>query len=300
MEQWRRKGYKCNQEFARTKSNYYYRKPPVVGGNPNSHPNVPYWEKRFVSSVGSFPWKKFLEAKKFTYLYDNIMKWNDCAGEEAFHTAKDRFYAEFHGIPCDEQFHNPDLYNDKIDWNAEPDHNLIQDLESEPVTPDDASPHEPVVIFEDVLPDPYKDYSPYGWGDSDDKNKNSWGMSDDVKRDENAINWDDYIDNGKIIWDNCDVGGGNEWWDWNENDNKEGDQGWNTNVYDDNNYYYAYGNMNNKRQMSNQQTWRVHGNDNQRRNNGNWKRSSGQRHESQHGHGSTFQARGSQRVRVHQ
>ncbi|KAI3806627.1 hypothetical protein L1987_22538 [Smallanthus sonchifolius] len=235
MEKWRRKGDKCNQELTRTKFNYNHRK-PSLGGNSNWHHNVPYWEKRFVSSVGSISWKKFLEAKEFTHLYDNIMKWDDYAGEEAFHTAKDRFYAQFHGLPCDLESHNPDLYNDKIDWNAQMDYNLIQDLESEPVAPDDANQHEPVVVFEDVLPDPYKDYSPYGWGDSD-----------DMKKDQRGINWDDYIDNGKIMWDNCDVAGGNDWWIWNK-DGNNGDQGWNTNSCDDNNYC-DYSNVNNKRYM---------------------------------------------------
>ncbi|KAI3760693.1 hypothetical protein L1987_51091 [Smallanthus sonchifolius] len=262
-------------------------KAKAKGGNTNWHQNVPYWEKRFVSSVGSISWKKFLEAKEFTHLYDNIMKWDDYAGEEAFHAAKDRFYAQFHGLPCDVESHNPDLYNDKIDWNAQMDYNLIQDLESEPVPPDDASQHDPVVIFEDILPDPYKDYSPYGWGDSDDMKKDQWG-----------INWDDYIDNGRIMWDNCDVAGGNDWWSWNKDGNNE-DQGWNNNSCDDNNYC-AYSNVNNKRYMSSHKTWRFHGNSSQRRNNGNWRKSTGQNYESQHGHGSTFQAHGSRRIHVHQ
>ncbi|KAK9065702.1 hypothetical protein SSX86_015103 [Deinandra increscens subsp. villosa] len=298
MEKWRRKGDRCNQEFARAKSNYHYRK-TYAGGNSNWHQNVPYWEKKFVSSVGSIPWKRFLEAKEFTYLYDNIIKWDDCAGEEAFHIAKDRFYAEFHGLPCDVDLHNPDLYIDKIDWNAQMDYNLIKDFDSEPIAPDDANQHEPVVIFEDVLPDPYKDYSPYGWGDSDDKMKKSWGISDDMKGDQNGINWDDYIDNGRIIWDGCDVGGGHDWLIWNENDNKAGDQSWNTNTCDNDNNFYACSNVNNKRYMSNK-TWKFHGNNNQRRSNGNWRKSKGQSYESQHGHGSTFKAHGSQRIHVHQ
>ncbi|XP_076904848.1 uncharacterized protein LOC143560431 [Bidens hawaiensis] len=277
MDRWRRKSDKCNQEFGRTdyNNNYYnnpYRKPPV-GGNPNWQPSVPYWEKRFVSLVGSFSWKKFLEAKEFTHLYDNVLKWDDSAGKEAFHTAKDTFHAKFHGLPCDDAFHDPDLYIDKIDWNADIDHGLIKDFDNEYVVHDDGSPREPVVIFDNMLPDPYKDYSPYGWGDSD-----------DVKKDQSAVNWDDCIDHGKIIWDSCNDN--NAWWDWNENDNdnKEGDQG------NNNNNNYVCNNMNNRS---------FHGN-NKRRNNGNWRKSTGQRYESQNGHGSAFQGRGSQRVRVHQ
>lgn len=282
MENWRKKGDKCNQEFSRTKfNNHHHRKPPI-GRNANY---IPSWEKRFVSSVGSLSWKKFLEAKKFTYLYDNIIKWDDSAGQEAFQIAKDRFYAQFYGLPCEVDHHNPDLYIDKINWNDEIDQNLIQDLESEPVIPEVNSEHEPVVIFGDVLPDPYKDYSPYGWGDT-------WGTSNEVKRDENGINWDDYINNGVINWDGYDVGGGNDngWWDWNENVNKTGDQGWDTN----NNNYPCYGNVNNER---------FHGsNNNQRsrswRNNG-YRKSNGQSYGKQRGgYGSALQAHGTQRIHV--
>ncbi|KAI3819922.1 hypothetical protein L1987_13775 [Smallanthus sonchifolius] len=246
---------------------------------------VPYWEKRFVSSVGSLSWKKFSETKEFTHLYHNILKWDDSAAETAFRTAKDRFFAKFHGLPYDDEPHDPDLYIDKIDWNAQVDYNLMQDLESEPTGLDDGGPHEPVVIFGDVLPDPYNDYSPYGWGDSDDKIKKSWEVGDDMKRDQNEINWDDYIDNGRIIW--------------NENDNKTGDQGWNiTNAYDENDYYGSYDNVNNKRRVSSHKTWVVNGNNDQRsrswRNKGNGRKSTGQGYGNRRGRGSTIQ-----RVHVH-
>lgn len=259
MDDWRKTGDKCNQDLARIKSNCHYKKPPP-GGSSNCQQNIPYWEKRFVSSVGSLSWKKFLEAKKFTHLYDNIMRWDDSAGEKAFQTAKDRFYSNFHGLPCDVELHNPDLYIDKIDWNAGVDHDLIRHLESEPVVPD--SQHEPVVIFGDILPDPYKDFSPYGWGDSDEKIKKSWGISDD----HNEINWDDYIDNGRIIWDECEVAAGNNWWvsDGDENYNKAGDQGWNTNSYDNSNYYPSYGDVNNAGDQAGNDGWisNEHENDN--------------------------------------
>lgn len=230
MEKWRKKGDRFNQEFTRTNSdfnyNYSYSKPPL-GGSSNWQQNVPYWEKRFVSVVGSLSWKKFMEAKKFTHLYKDVMEWDDTAGEAAFRVAKDRFNKKFHGLPCDVEHHSPNLYIDEIDWNAQVDQNLILDLEAEPVAPDVDSVHEPVVIFGDVLPDPYKNFSPYGWGDSDDdKIKNSWGVNDEMKGDQNGINWDDYIQNGRIIWDDCNVGGGNEWWVANESDNKAGDLGW--------------------------------------------------------------------------
>lgn len=155
------------------------------------------------------------------------MNWDDSGGEEAFKTAKDAFYANLQGIPYDVKSHDPDFYNNKIDWNSQENNDLIRDFESERVVQDIDSNHEPVVIFGDALPDPYKNYAPYGWGDADDKVKGSWGVSDDLnKGDGNGIKWEEDINNGKIICDNTDAGcKNNDWWDW--NDNKAGDQGWN-------------------------------------------------------------------------
>ncbi|KAD4584706.1 hypothetical protein E3N88_22307 [Mikania micrantha] len=292
MESWRIKGDKCNQELARTDN--YHRRKPHVGGCQNWQQKIPYWEKRFVSSAGSLSWKKFLKTKEFTHLYDNIIKWDDSAAEAAFKIAKHQFYAKFHDLPSDAEPHNPDLYIDTIDWNTQVDHRLMQDLESEFINPDAADLHDPVVIFGDVLPDPYKNFSPYGWGDGDDT----------IREDPNGINWDDYIDHGRIIWDDCGVGGGNDWWYWNHNDNKAGYQGWhtglNTNTYDKNNYYASYGNVNKERNKR----CTLNGNNDQRnpfwRYKGDIKKSTGQTYGNRRGHRSSIEAHGSQRVCVHQ
>ncbi|KAJ9565380.1 hypothetical protein OSB04_001346, partial [Centaurea solstitialis] len=195
------------------------------GGSPNWQQNLPSWEKRFVTSVGSLSWKKFLEAKEFTHLYDNILKWDDSAGKEAFRDAKDRFYAKIHGLPCDVQLPKPDLFIDQVDWNSsEVDNDLVLELESDSVAPDPNCEREPVVIFGDAIPNPYQHYSPYGWGDSDDKMKKT---SND---DNNGINWDDYVNK----WDDWDVEPGSHWWVWSENNNHnkaEGDQGWMRGIY---------------------------------------------------------------------
>ncbi|PWA93330.1 hypothetical protein CTI12_AA072120 [Artemisia annua] len=236
VDNWRRKG---NQEFGRRKSHYHKRKPPASGGNSNGQHNVSSWEERFVTS--SIPWKQFLEAKKYAYLYNNVLNWEDSAAEEAFKTAKDAFYANLQGIPYDVKSHDPDCYNNKIDWNSQENNDLIRDFESEHVVEDIDSNHEPVVIFGDALPDPYKNYAPYGWGDADDKVKGSWGDADDKvkgswgvsddlnKGDGNGIKWEEYMEDGKIICDDTNAGcKNNDWWDWN-NDKAE-DQGWNYNV----------------------------------------------------------------------
>ena len=187
--------------------------------------------------TSAIPWKQFLEAKKYAYLYNSILNWDDSAAEEAFKTAKDAFYANLQGIPCDVKSHDPDIYNNKIDWNSQENNDLIRDFESQPVDQDIDSNHEPVVIFGDALPDPYKNYAPYGWGDADDKVKGSWGEADDKvkgswgvgedmnKGDGNGIKWEEYIKDGKIIRDDTDAGcKNNDWWDW--NNDKAGDQGW--------------------------------------------------------------------------
>ncbi|KVH94761.1 uncharacterized protein LOC112518392 [Cynara cardunculus var. scolymus] len=288
MNDWRRKDDQCNQQVARTKSNNYHRKPPF-GGSPKWQQNLPSWEKRFVTSVGSLSWKKFLEAKEFTHLYDNILKWDDSAGEEAFRNAKDRFYAKIHGLPCDIQLPKPDSFIDEVDWNSEIDQDLILELESDSVAPDSDCKHEPVVIFGDAIPDPYQHYSPYGWGDADDKMKKTENGEND------GINWDDYVNK----WDDWDVGPGNHWWGWNENDDNnnnkaEGDQGWN----DQKNNHHSH--VNNERCISSHKTCRYHGDKNRfSRNNGNRRKSSSQGHGNQRMQVSTIQGHGNQRIHVH-
>nr|XP_043636893.1 uncharacterized protein LOC122607888 [Erigeron canadensis] len=292
MQKWRKKGGdKYNNNLN------YRRKPPLdMAANQGA---VPYWEKRFVSSVGSLSWDHFLEARKFTHIYPEILSWDDTAGERAFRIAKDRFYAKFYGHPCDVEQQNPDLYIDEIDWNAEVDYNLMLDFDAEPVVPDIDNNHEPVLVFGNVLPDPYKDYSPYGWGDSDDKINNS----NDINKDQSGTkNWDDYIENGRINWDSWDVGDANKlWWDWDEIDNKAVGKGCNGYV-NDNDYHPTYGDVHNESYMSSHKTGSFHGNNSRYnrswRNNGNWRKTTGRTYGSQHGYWSSFQARGSQRIHV--
>lgn len=278
MNNWRKKGDKYNQELPRLKSHNYNGKPPL-GGNSNWQQGVPSWEKRFVTSIGGIPWKKFLEAKEYTHLYDNIMKWDDSAGEEAFRIAKDNFHAIIHGLPCDIKPHNPDLYIDKIDWNAKLDHNLILELDSDYVTPDSDSDREPVVIFGDALPDPYRNYSSPGWGD---EKKNGVCQNTMPEAYNNGINYDDYVNN----WD-VDFGAFNPQWFSNEIDDKaHGDQGWS----DDKNNYWGWNNNNYYGNVNNgggrYKNWRCNGNNNNNnndswRNNGNRRKPVGQTHGSQ-------------------
>lgn len=282
----------------------------ISGGNSNEQHNISSWEKRFVTS--SIPWKQFLEAKKYAYLYNNVLNWDDSAAEEAFKIAKEAFYANLHGIPYDVKSHDPDCYNNKIDWNSQENNDLIRDFESESVVEDIDSNHEPVVIFGDALPDPYKDYAPYGWGDADDKVKESCGVSDDLNKGDG---------DGKIIcgdqgWnetDNKAVDGG---WncndhkavdqEWDYNVNEAGDQGWNNYAFDYNNYYPSYGNNNNNYYGNGYneryETYNFIGHNSYRsrtwRNNGNRSKSNGQGYGRQRAHGSTMPAYGGQPIHV--
>ncbi|KAL4587462.1 hypothetical protein LXL04_000333 [Taraxacum kok-saghyz] len=223
MDGWRDQGVNYNQEITRTRPNCY-RKPPI-GGNPNWQQSVPSWEKKFCSSIGSIPWKKLVETKRFIHLYDNVIKWNDSAGKEAFQTAKNKFYANIHGLPFNNRLPDPDIYIDNIDWDSEVDPTLILDLDSDSVVPDSGSKEEQVVIFGSSFPPSYQSFSPYGWGDSDD---------DDKKKDPNTSP-EQNINTGGVV-DNS-----NSWWGWSENEEKvkgnEEYRGWN--MYDDNNCFYG-------------------------------------------------------------
>ena len=38
-----------------------------------------------------------MDKKKFAFFYDNVVKWDDSAGEEAFDSAKKQFLGKMHG-----------------------------------------------------------------------------------------------------------------------------------------------------------------------------------------------------------
>ncbi|XP_057982692.1 uncharacterized protein LOC131167801 [Malania oleifera] len=162
MGGWRRPKDEYNHlEVQKTRSNS--RKPPL------SHwqATVPSWEKKFCYSVGAVPWRKVLETKKLMYLYENVVKWNDSAGEEAFHNAKNRFWAEMNGLSCDISLPDPDIYIDVIDWNCDIDPELLLDLEREPAIPVKGDNDEDVVILGHPLLLNHS-FSCTGWGDAED------------------------------------------------------------------------------------------------------------------------------------
>ncbi|KAL3533694.1 hypothetical protein ACH5RR_007215 [Cinchona calisaya] len=162
--------YYSSQDISRRRS--FNKKPP----RGSWQPTVPSWEKTFCKVVGSLDWETILEMKKFAYLYDNVVKWDDSAGEEAFHNAKKRFLANMRGFPCDMALPDPDLYIDKVDWDSKVDTDLLSDLEHKYVVPDMAENNEPVVIFGDSLLC-NQGFSPAGWGECEEDFKKATNSS---------------------------------------------------------------------------------------------------------------------------
>jgi hypothetical protein len=207
MGRWRnQKGEIHHQDFQATRSSYNNnnnnnKKPPLS----NWQPTVPKWEKKFCTSVGAVPWSKLLETKRNMYMYDNIVQWNDSAGEEAFHNAKNRFWAEINDFPCNIPLPDPDTYIEEIDWNSKIDPELLLDLEKEPNIPNEMKKSEEVVILGDSVLNPAFSYSCTGWGDAEENFQ---------KADEDEKFWEkDYVHNDG---DTKDKSQGWDRWDCND------------------------------------------------------------------------------------
>ncbi|KAI4300833.1 hypothetical protein L6164_034165 [Bauhinia variegata] len=142
---------------------------------------VPAWEKRFCASVGRVPWGKIVDAQRcMLYLYDNVVKWDDSAGREAFDNAKKRYWAEINGLPCNISLPDPHIYIEDVDWSSSIDQELVEDLDKERKFASDSekerdSPSEEVkeekveVLGNSLLSN--QNIIPTGWGDSED----GWG-----------------------------------------------------------------------------------------------------------------------------
>ncbi|CAK9183993.1 unnamed protein product [Ilex paraguariensis] len=218
-------------------------------------PTVPSWEKMFCKLGGLPQWEKIVETKKFMHLFENVVKWNDSAGEEAFNNAKSRFFARTHGLPCDISLPDPDIYIDEIDWDSKIDPELLLDLEREPVIPDADEKDEHVVIFGSSLL-ANQGFSTTGWGEVEEElkraNKSSLCNNDNP--------WE-----GNCSQNNTPVkvnGWGDGWdnsWGWNqhENNNYESKVVNDTNTWDVNNWKSG----NTDRYMSRYKTSRFHSND---------------------------------------
>ncbi|XP_042000750.1 uncharacterized protein LOC121750298 isoform X3 [Salvia splendens] len=110
-------------------------------------------------------WETLLEMKRFIHLYDNVLDWNDSAGEEAFSNAKKRYWAKRKGLSCDITLPDPDLYIDKIDWDSDNDPEmLLSDVENPSMSPQTEEDFDPAVIFGDYAA-PNHALATVGWGE---------------------------------------------------------------------------------------------------------------------------------------
>lgn len=161
MESWRRQKGEIHHRLEGTRS--HNRKSHLASWQPT----VPNWEKKFCTSIGSVSWKKLLETKSSMYLYDNVVKWNDSAGEEAFHNAKNRYWAKINNLPCGISPPDPDIYIDEIDWNSEVDPELLRGLERGNNDTSEVDKKENVILETALLSSQL--FSCTGWGDAEDE-----------------------------------------------------------------------------------------------------------------------------------
>ncbi|XP_072968919.1 uncharacterized protein [Typha angustifolia] len=163
---------------ARGSATTNYWRPP----NPNGpeHLSIPLWEKKFCSYVCSIPWRKICETKRFMCMYKNIVEWNDSAALEAFQNAKARFWAEYHGRPCEIPLPDPDMFIDKVDPDARIDPELLADLEKRPHVSSDGVSAAPNGWDSFIFAN--KPVPATGWGDaeqnetSDQHNSSNWNI----------------------------------------------------------------------------------------------------------------------------
>ncbi|KAG5086123.1 hypothetical protein AAZX31_19G121600 [Glycine max] len=127
MANWRKQQGESHHQVGQWRSSYN-RKPPL---GDKWHSTVPAWERKFCTSIGSVPWRKLVESKKYMHLFEHVVNWDDSAGKEAFDNAKMRYWAEINGVPCNISLPDPNIYTDEVDWNAIVDPQLILDMEME-------------------------------------------------------------------------------------------------------------------------------------------------------------------------
>ncbi|CAK8542409.1 unnamed protein product [Lathyrus sativus] len=161
MGNWRKQQGTSHHQVGQWRSSSY-------NGKPKS--TVPLWEKKFCVSVGSVPWGKVVENKRYMCLHENVMNWDDSAVKEAFDNAKCRFWAEINRFPCDIPLPDPNVYIDDVDSNASVDSELYLDLERKLEVTNVEEKGEEVVIFGDSLR-LNQSFSGPGWGDEEEETK---------------------------------------------------------------------------------------------------------------------------------
>ncbi|CAL0310098.1 unnamed protein product [Lupinus luteus] len=158
MSYWRKQKDQSHNQMGYRRSSSYNRKPPLD----NCHSTVPPWEKKFCAKVGDVPWGRLLESQRYMYLHENVVNWDDSAGKEAFHDAKNRFWADMNGLDCNISLPNPDIYIDDVDWNSSVEPELLLDLERDAID-DEVRDREVVILDCSLLMN--QSFSCTGWGD---------------------------------------------------------------------------------------------------------------------------------------
>ncbi|WCJ39001.1 hypothetical protein M5689_020024 [Euphorbia peplus] len=193
---------------------------------PDPHPpdftedGIPPWEKRFCSLIGSVPWQKIINVKEYMICHDNVVNWDDSAGEEAFQTAKKCFWAEITGVPYEHSLPDPDKYNDEINWNPNIDSELIKDLERSFFVPDEGEDDHELECksinknTSNLVSTPSEEWNPPNNVASDNKSQgwNEWTNDTDNLRNTN----DDFHGNNVNQlndWKNCPLKNDNNPWE---------------------------------------------------------------------------------------
>ncbi|OMO52503.1 hypothetical protein COLO4_37139 [Corchorus olitorius] len=131
---------------------------------------LPLWEKKFCVKVGGMSWKRFLESKRNLDKSDDhkVYGWNDSGGKQAFDDAKQRFWANWHGLTRYKPLPSPDLYIDQIDWNRNSDINGPHDYNFSNLSDDEEQ--EKLLLFaeyEEITKRlsniPWYEIKPTGW-----------------------------------------------------------------------------------------------------------------------------------------
>ncbi|KAL5059271.1 hypothetical protein RYX36_030877 [Vicia faba] len=165
MASWRKNQGISNRQEGNRRYSSYNGKPPLD----NRFSRVPLWEKKFCTSVGAVPWRRFIEGKRYMVLHSDVMKWEDSAVKEAFDNAKNRYWAEINGFPCHIPLPDPDMYIDEVDWDASVDPELYLDLDREvEARRKMIEENEETVIEDNPLGHGWK-LTPTGWGDDDEE-----------------------------------------------------------------------------------------------------------------------------------
>ncbi|CAM0883209.1 unnamed protein product [Alopecurus aequalis] len=195
----RRSSYRDGDRAAAGEPGRHWR-PPRAQTHGGGSVSVPLWEKKFCTDACSIPWGKLCETKKLMSMYTNIVDWDDSAAFEAFRDAKNRYYAVYHGQPCDIPLPDPNMYIDVVNLDEYLDPELVADLErsrrSLPRRDTTTAPNgwDSFIFTNKPVP-------ATGWGD---------GETTHTLGQQCSVNWDNYVEQpveanfkqGSGNWDN--------------------------------------------------------------------------------------------------